>query len=85
MPITVCFHYNTDSWDDVTSVNFNSKKVHENKIFGRQDILHFSRRSIPRLQTCKDKHFNLSSFIIIIIIKAHIALITHRSKRFTLV
>ena len=30
-----------DSWVDVTSVNFNSKKVHEDEIFGRQDILQF--------------------------------------------
>ena len=26
---------------NVTSVNFNSKKVHEDKMFGRQDILQF--------------------------------------------
>ena len=31
----------TDSWFDVTSVNFNSQKVHEDKIFERQDILQF--------------------------------------------
>ena len=31
--------YETDSWVDVTSVNFNSKNVHEDNIFGRQDIL----------------------------------------------
>ena len=31
--------YETDSWFDVTSVNFNSQKVHEDKIFERQDIL----------------------------------------------
>ena len=37
MSITACFHYNTDSWVDVTSVNFNSEKVHEDKIFGRQE------------------------------------------------
>ena len=28
-------------WFDVTSVNFNSQKVHEDKIFERQDILQF--------------------------------------------
>ena len=39
--ITTCFHYNTDSWVDVTSVYFKSKKVHEDKIFDRQDILQF--------------------------------------------
>ena len=42
--ITECFNYNTDSCVDVASVNFNSKKVHEDKIFGRQDILHFSQK-----------------------------------------
>ena len=31
----------TDSWVDVTSVNFNSEKVLEDKIFGWQDILQF--------------------------------------------
>ena len=41
MSITVCIHSNTDSWFDVTSVNFNSKKVHEDKIFEQQDILQF--------------------------------------------
>ena len=33
--------YETDFWFDVTSVNFNSKKVHEDNIFVRQDILQF--------------------------------------------
>ena len=33
--------YETDSWFDVTSINFNSQKVHEDKIFERQDILQF--------------------------------------------
>ena len=42
IPITACFHdYNTDSLVDVTSVNFNSKKVHEDEVFNRQDILQF--------------------------------------------
>ena len=31
----------TDTLVDVTSVNFNSKKVYEDEIFGRQDILQF--------------------------------------------
>ena len=31
--------YETDFWVDVTSVNFNSKNVHEDNIFVRQDIL----------------------------------------------
>ena len=26
---------------DITSINFNSKKVYEDEIFGRQDILQF--------------------------------------------
>ena len=30
--------YETDSWFDVTPINFNSQKVHEDKIFERQDI-----------------------------------------------
>ena len=33
--------YETDSWVDITFVTFKSKKVHEDKIFGRQDILQF--------------------------------------------
>ena len=38
--------YETDTWFDVTSVTFNSQKVHEDKIFERQDILQFvSQRS----------------------------------------
>ena len=41
MCITACIHSNTDSWFDVTSVNFNSQKVDEDKIFERQDILQF--------------------------------------------
>ena len=31
----------TDSRYDITSVNFNSEKVHEDDIFVRQDILQF--------------------------------------------
>ena len=31
----------TDSRYDITSVNLNSKKVYEDQIFGRQDILQF--------------------------------------------
>ena len=31
----------TDSWVDVISVNFNSKKVHEDDIFVQQDILQY--------------------------------------------
>ena len=31
----------TDSWFDVTSVNFNSQKVHEENIYERQDLLQF--------------------------------------------
>ena len=41
----ICLYENhcTDSWVDVTSVNFNGKKVLEDKIFGWQDILQFFR------------------------------------------
>ena len=41
MSITACFHYSTDSWVDVTSVTFKSKKVHEDKIFDRKNTLQF--------------------------------------------
>ena len=41
MSITECIHCNTYSWSDVTSVNFNSQKVHEDKIFEGQDIMQF--------------------------------------------
>ena len=44
MSITACIHSNTKSWFDVTSVNFNSQKVHEDNIFERQDILQFLLR-----------------------------------------
>ena len=39
----ICLYENlrTYPWVDVTSVNFNSKKVLEDKIFGWQDILQF--------------------------------------------
>ena len=33
--------YETDSWVDVTSVTFNSKKIHDYKIFDLQNILQF--------------------------------------------
>ena len=33
--------YKTDSWFDITSVNYNSQKVHEDIIFEQQDILQF--------------------------------------------
>ena len=38
--IKTAWSYETDSWVDVTSVNFKSKKVHKVKIFGLQVILH---------------------------------------------
>ena len=41
MSITACIHSNTDFWFDVTSVNFNSQNVHEDKIFEQQDVLQF--------------------------------------------
>ena len=39
----ICLYENlfTDSLVDITSVNFNSKKVYEDELFGRQDILQF--------------------------------------------
>ena len=33
--------YETDSWVDVTSVDINNKKIHEDKIFDWQNILQF--------------------------------------------
>ena len=45
----------TDSRYDITSIKFNSKKVHEYDIFGRQDILQFASGE------SKDyTHFNVS-------------------------
>ena len=41
MSITACIHCNTDSWFEVTSVNFNSQKFGEDKILEGQDILQF--------------------------------------------
>ena len=53
--------YNTDSW--VTSVNFNSKKVHEDKLFGRKDILQFFSRVFTNYEYTKprslQRHFKL--------------------------
>ena len=43
----------TDFWVDVTSVNFNSKKVHEDEVFDQQDILQFFSDLFQRLQICK--------------------------------
>ena len=39
----ICVYENlfTGSWVDAISVNFNSKKVHEDDIFVQQDILQF--------------------------------------------
>ena len=44
--VSICLYENlfTDTWDDVISVSFNSKKVYEDEIFGRQDKF-FSRES----------------------------------------
>ena len=39
--IKIPWSYETDSWVDVTSVNFDSQKVHEDNIFERQNILQF--------------------------------------------
>ena len=33
--------HETASWFDVTSVNFNSQNVHEDKVLEQQDILQF--------------------------------------------
>ena len=39
--IKTLWSYETDSWFDVTSVDFNNQKVHEDNIFERQDTLQF--------------------------------------------
>ena len=39
--IKTLWSYLTDSWFDITSVNFNSQKDDEDKIFEQQDILQF--------------------------------------------
>ena len=53
------------SWVDVTSVNFNNKKVLEDKIFGCQDILKFFSWASEDFKYVKsptpDRHFNVSS------------------------
>ena len=40
--------YETDSLVDVTSVNFDSKKIHEDKIFDRQSIQRLQIGKIPK-------------------------------------
>ena len=51
----ICLYENpcTDSWVDVTSVNFNSKKVLEDKIFGLTRYITILLMSIRRFQICK--------------------------------
>ena len=43
--ITTPWSYESDSWVEVTYVDFNNKKVHEDKIFDRQNILQFSQEN----------------------------------------
>ena len=45
--------YETDSWVDVTSVNFNSKKIHEDENFRLTKYITIFLRSIQTLQMCK--------------------------------
>ena len=45
--------YETDAWFDITSVNFNSQKVHEDKIFEQQDILQFLSQVFQISKICK--------------------------------
>ena len=42
LKLTEVMSVKRDSHYDITSVKFNSEKVHEDDIFVRQDILHFS-------------------------------------------
>ena len=54
--------YRTDSWNDATSANFNSTKIHEDKIFGQQGISQFfsGHPKITNMQNPQtpDRHFN---------------------------
>ena len=59
----------TDSRYDITSINFNSEKVHEDDIFVRQDILQFFspefKISIDVIRTLKKfsgMHFSAKKF-----------------------
>ena len=52
----MCFHYNTDSWVDVTSVTFKSKN--EDNIFDRQGILQFF------LEVSKDYKHEIGTLIV---------------------
>ena len=61
----ICLYENLfpDSWGDVTSVNFNSKKTYEDEIFVRQDILQFFSGEFKDYAYVKsshrpDRHFN---------------------------
>ena len=45
--------YETDSWVDVTSVDFNSKKIHEDENFRLTKYITIFLRSIQTLQMCK--------------------------------
>ena len=48
--IKTLWSYETDSWFDVTSVNFNSKKVHKDKIFEQQDTVYCnSYHTVPNI------------------------------------
>ena len=62
MSITACIHCNTDSWFDVTSVNFNSQNVHEEKNFEWQDILQFlSQGSKYYIYICKIPNHDIAT------------------------
>ena len=60
-----CFYIKTlwSSYYDITSIDFNSKKIHKDKIFNRQDILQFFK-IIPRLQICKIPKHEIKGFVI---------------------
>ena len=53
MSITACFHHKTDSWVDVTSVKFNSKKSPRKWKFRPTRYITISLRSIQRFQIYK--------------------------------
>ena len=39
--IKTLWSYEIDSWFDITSINFNSQKIQEDKILEQQDVLQF--------------------------------------------
>ena len=66
---TACFHYYTNSWVDVDSVEFNSQKVFEDNIFCKQNILQFYSGVFKYHKYFKypsqNRHFNVVGFYLL--------------------